>query len=472
MKDINLGKVLKDLGEEAILEQWEKHTPAHNFSLEYKKKKLEHLQNLQSLKGTMTKKTKPGKKRLIDAACVAAVLSLSVGVYAAVSVFSTKTAFDEGQGQASLSFETLANSEILPVEITPGYLPEGYEEWEEGKYSEGGEYGADGITMIQANYAKYVALGDTSSLEETTLGGVKAVIAVTEGAVYPYDIYLLYEDSGHIVEIMACDKLPLEEVKKVASNITITEVEDGGKSTVPAFSADQEDMVAEVVEEEPVAANQICRPGDTFADAFAAFQERDLKYTVENVTVSDTVPLEKVTEETTGGTQEDYERVMSFLKDDGTLKPFDRTVTLWQDNALVTQEMETVPVKYVEVTVKAENLSDEAAEDIGQYNVLTHLHGQEDGTFKKSYMGSKYVDMEGYRCENLYGITYDARQFLFDGSSYLDNPRHYFFSDFAPGETRELHFGYAVPEDEMDDLYMVFSGDSGEETYVQLDVQP
>ena len=80
-----------------------------------------------------------------------------------------------------------------------------------------------------------------------------------------------------------------------------------------------------------------------------------------------------MTPETTGGTQEDYDRVMSFLEEDGTFKPFTRTVTLWQDKQLVTQEMETVPVKYVEVTVKAENLSDEAAEDIGQYNTLKHI---------------------------------------------------------------------------------------------------
>ncbi|MCH1981825.1 DUF4367 domain-containing protein [Ruminococcus sp. OA3] len=467
MKDVNIEKVLKNLGEEAILEQWEKDTPGHNFSLNYKKKKLQLLQNTQQ----GNKKTTIKKKRLLAAACVAAVLSLSAGVYAAVSVFSTKVTFDEEQGQASLSFETLANSDIPPIEITPEYLPAGYQEWEEGKYSEGGEYAADGITIIQANYASYVALGDTSDLEETTLGGVKAVIAVTEGAAYPYDVFLLYEDTGHIVEIMACDKLSLEEVKEVAANIVITEVEGSGQNATAAFSAESDDMIEEA-EEDPVAAEQICQAGDTFADGFAAFEERDLQYTVENVTVSDTVPLDRVTQETTGSTQEDYDRVMSFLDEDGTLKPFTRTVTLWEDNRLVTREMETVLVKYVEVTVKAENLSSEAAEDIGQYNTLRHLYEQEDGTFKEAYLGSRYADMEGYRSEETYGITYDSRQFLFDGSSYLDDPKHYFFTDFAPGEVRELHFGYAVPEDELDDLYMLFSGDSGDETYVRLDVQP
>lgn len=466
MKDVNLERVLKDLGEEAILEQWEKDTHSHSFSLDYKRKKLQLLQNMQQGK----KRTVIKKKRLIAAACVAAALSLSVGVYAAVSVFSTKVSYDEEQGQASLSFETLANSDIPPIEITPEYLPAGYQEWDEGKYSEGGDYAADGLTITQANYAAYVALGDTSNLEETTLGGVKAVIAVTEGAAYPYDVFLLYEDTGHIVEIMACDKLSLEEVKEVASNIVITEVEGSGQNAAAAFSEDADDMIAEV-EEEPVAAGQICQPGDTFADGFAAFEGKDLQYTVENVTVSDTVPLDRVTPETTGGTQEDYDRVMSFLEEDGTFKPFARTVTLWQDKQLVTQEMETVPVKYVEVTVKAENLSDEAAEDIGQYNTLKHLYEQEDGTFKKSYLGSRYADMEGYRGEDTYGITYDSRQFLFDGSSYLGDPQHYFYTDFAPGEVRELHFGYAVPEDELDDLYMLFSGDSANETYVQLDTR-
>lgn len=39
MKDVNLERVLKDLGEEAILEQWEKDTHSHSFSLDYKRKK-------------------------------------------------------------------------------------------------------------------------------------------------------------------------------------------------------------------------------------------------------------------------------------------------------------------------------------------------------------------------------------------------------------------------------------------------
>ena len=111
-------------------------------------------------------------------------------------------------------------TEIPLINITPGYLPEGYLPLKDapGKYSPNGEPSAeDGILIYQNDYIYQPGSYNISNVEETTIGGVKAYINTSEGMLYKYKIDLIYEEDGQIITVGGT--VSLDELKKVAENI-------------------------------------------------------------------------------------------------------------------------------------------------------------------------------------------------------------------------------------------------------------
>ena len=77
------------------------------------------------------------------AAALALTMTATAGVYAAVSMFRVDVTETEGTDQVKVRVEKDGEGQILPIKITANYLPEGYQEWEEGKYSLNGVFALD-----------------------------------------------------------------------------------------------------------------------------------------------------------------------------------------------------------------------------------------------------------------------------------------------------------------------------------------
>ena len=110
------------------------------------------------------------------AAALALTMTATAGVYAAVSMFRVDVTETEGTDQVKVRVEKDGEGQILPIKITANYLPEGYQEWEEGKYSQGGTFGGSGLSIMDGGWCadwnetvEYI-LNDVSDVETLQVG--------------------------------------------------------------------------------------------------------------------------------------------------------------------------------------------------------------------------------------------------------------------------------------------------------------
>jgi len=144
----------------------------------------------------------------------------------------------------------------------------------------------------------------------------------------------------------------------------------------------------------------------------------------------------------------DYNQYLEFINEDGTLKEHERVnERKWENNKMNT-DTETVGMKFISVTLTMRNPFDKELKDINIYPRVYSMKETSNGTFEmlNDYWG----------CE----LSVDKAPFYFDQSDY--EGKHFYFCDFAPNETKEVHLVYAVDEDQIDNAYIHFnqSGDS------------
>ena len=297
----------------------------------------------------------------------------------------------EGTDQVKVRVEKDGEGQILPIKITANYLPEGYQEWEEGKYSLNGVFGGTGLSITDGGWCadwsetvEYI-LNDVSDVETLQVGDAQGVLIHREGYDYPYRMDLYYGDSGHVIIVDASREISREELLKVCENLTYTELTDSSE-TVSAYqfdagedggsflgSTDGKEEAGELYVE-AIPAGQVKKLNESFADGYGFADTVQLKVT--DIRVTDTVDVDKLTEETTG----DYASVMEHL-DGTTLKPYQRTVSEWKDKKLVERVLDTVDVKNVEVTVEVTNSGDENLDDVNMQPRWARYTAGQDGAF-------------------------------------------------------------------------------------------
>ena len=140
---------------------------------------------------------------------------------------------NEGTDQVKVRVEKDGDGQILPIKITANYLPEGYQEWEEGKYSQGGVFGGSGISITDGGWCadwnktvEYI-LNDVSDVETLQVGDAQGVLIHREGYDYPYRMDLYYGDSGHVIIVDASQDISREELLK-DPKLPIQILEDNG----------------------------------------------------------------------------------------------------------------------------------------------------------------------------------------------------------------------------------------------------
>lgn len=439
--------LLEKIGQLEEERQYDICTENHVFTDEYEIKK-------QRLLNTMEKNQKKEYKIhsfTSVAAALALVVGLSVTTYAAVKGIQAVISEDKEKNTVTYEVNHEPDDYIPPIEITAGYLPEGYQQWEECKYSPNGEYGANGISILDAGYLQNYSIGDVSQYEEQQIGDAKAVIIERKGYTYPWDIFLFYEEEGHVIEVMGCDSLSKKELMKVCEGLTYREAPElDPDRTYQAFSYDQlrENEEMETVEAETI-------PGGNIKGLNESILIDDINYTVTDIKISDTVNTQLLNNENT----DDYDQVMKCIQKDGTFAPLTRTVTEWNGEELQTRDLGTVPMKNVEVTVQVENQSEEDNDDVAMTPIWYTLQKQENGSYHLSEQIEGYEKDDNFRGFNCYSVGYEL-PYYFDSSAYVGST-HFFYMSLGAGETKEVHVLYAIPEDMLEQAYVQFPIDEG-----------
>lgn len=467
-KKINEEKFLHDLAEESILKDWNSPMEGEReFSESYrefrrslieqaetgKKGETEEMAEIIAMQPKKTKRKRFFKMPAGAAAAIAAVVLLSVGAYAISGLFhvESKEYTDESIGEYSYTFEAQEGAEVQPMQIVLGYLPEGYEFTEgAGERTTFGKYhkadGSGGLTIGIQDYSRQIRLPFISSEEETEINGIKTDILTRDGEIeYNHILLMFYEEEGQIVTMYGYKDISVDELKKVAENLSL---EPTGEATYVPEAADKGEEPQVYSESAPqILDENVVRIGESIPI------RNGLSFTVKNIELKDNL----------SGLPEEYfssaDHYEEFINEDGTIQSAEIGGTVWENNAMVEKSEGISPVKFAYVTLEIANTSEADLTDQYVYTSMVYRNPETNEAQMKGILGGFW------RASGMEPVYYD-------GSDYMDgeNNKHLFFSDFKAGETRTVHLGLFCLETEADNAYLVFRDWTGElePLYVKL----
>lgn len=404
---------------------------------------------------------------LAPVAAAAILLAASVTVIAAINGFFTKAT---NQSDDSIAYEFQINYELTPcaVTVTPHYIPEGYQESEPGslKYDKDG-LGQNGISLsvITANYLSYdqetLDVGSVKELESTTINGMEADLVTlnydTERTSRTFDkrIYLFNQKEGFVGVVYGGNDLSMEELKKVAENLEFTVTDQTLPYEDPQIvRAEQDDEAQEMTSEEQrqrkkwetgVPSEQIFQIGDTFAWGTDSDQT---SVTVLGAQICDSVsdlPAENFF---------DYETIQNLLDADGTLKPYERvsgTIPSYGEYTETSREL--ADQKFIKVSLRAENTSNDTQDYWAGAPVLTWLGAEENGFYAHADTYTEPLNSQEY------GLAEKDSPIYFDQSPFAGTmDSHFFYRELAPSESLEYTLVFIVDADRTENLYLNFGG--------------
>ncbi|MEW9080864.1 DUF4367 domain-containing protein [Terrisporobacter glycolicus] len=445
---IDIDRMAYLIGEEDAMEELDKFTEPHNFSKNYESEKMKMIKKVNGIDPIpMPNRKGKGmtrKKTIVLIAAITATLALSITAYGMCRKFFVTANRDEEAGTVTydVQYDVQSESKITEIpliNITPGYLPEGYEQYkgDTSKYSPNGEPSAeDGILIYQNDYIYQPESYNISNVEETTIGGVKAYIQTSEGMLYKYKIDLIYEEDGQIITVGGT--VSLEELKKVAENIKY--------EVIPGEFLELYDPKAEGINGEKddvyiapaVPADHVFNLREELSDE--AIPGKNLIFTVNKVEIMDKLP------EVNENYFWDYGEYLEAINEDGTLKDYKRSVSIkFGDNGL-NYVTETAGRKFAYVTLTLRNPSDKELKDVGVHPIIEYRTKASDGTLKAFPNDSRGGNE----------IAGGKWPIYFDQSDYSGT--HFFFCDFEPNETKEVHLIYLLDDDHIDDAYFTQRG--------------
>lgn len=412
------------------------------------------------------------RKWVLVGAAAAMIAASTLGVMAANGFF-TKEVTEQGE---NLTYDFHINYELTPgdVTVTPGYIPKGYQRFEEGKYDKDGQH-KNGISICGVNAAWLASQPDilqtaeVKNLEKTTLNHMEAHVLTlnwdTERSAHGFDkrIYLFNPEEGYVVIVYGGDDISKEELKKVADNLDI----QVNQTHTQAYASQEEMKKEQAAQEEWEASQeeaksrgaspeQVKLPGE----AFCWDGQENVQTTVESVRLVDSL---------TGYDQAyiaDYEELSYWAKEDGSLKSYERLT--FDNDTQKEVSREEVGQKLLEVKVKAENPTDEVIEYWAGAGQLCRMEQQGDGIYAYLDTWTEALDLE----HGLFQI--ERYPIYFDQAQHTGEDRNaFFFRDLQPRETLEFTLLYLVDEDMTDSMYLNYnvSGDISEDLFVDVSVE-
>ncbi|MDU1411840.1 MAG: DUF4367 domain-containing protein [Clostridium sp.] len=429
------------IGQEDAMEEFDKFTEPHNFSKEYKAEKMKMIksQSYKKLNSLHSKSSKGmmKKKIIVLVAAITATLAISATAYGLCRKYMITTIRDEEEGTVTYDVQSEADiTEIPLINITPEYLPEGYLPLANapGKYSPNGEpSGEEGILIYQNDYIYQPISGCISNVEETTIGGVRAIITTTEGDRYKNSIDLIYEEDGQIITVGGT--VSLDELKKVAENIKY-EVISG--EFLELYNPGEIKFTEDEHIAPAVPADHVFNLGDETVDESSS--KKKVIYKVNKVEILDKLP------EVNENYFWDYGEYLEAINEDGMIKDYERSVSIKWENNKMNYVTERAKRKFAYVTLTIRNPFDEELKNVGVTPIIEYRKKAEDGT------------LEAFPSDKRGGndIAFGKNSIYFDRSDYQGTS--FFFCDFGPRESKEIHLVYMLDEDHLDDAYFTESG--------------
>lgn len=427
----------------------------------------------------------------VSAAAAAAVIAgLGLTAFAAARALNVTVKEENGKAVQQVSVEP-TKKEAHKIEVTAGYVPEGYVYQEEGPFT--GKYRNEatggGMTLIPYNAAEvywFNMIGD-DRLEAiynkddfagtVELNGITANIFQTD-SIYQddnsviQDAYVFNEEEGYAIQVyLRGTGLPEDEVLKVAQNLQVTVLDETvAYATDEEIEAEKEMRASYVPAPAIIESSRVHQIGDviTAPDSIQSTEGADmadLQYIVKDAQILDTLPLDQYPKE---NYVPDYNSAVApLLNEDGTLKPHTRYPYTESARDINKDSGKEVNGKFLAVTVDITNTADSA----GEFYItptLKLLRNSNSGDGSESYEQFDYTEGTKAYLE----LNTDGAPFYQSVQQFTDNSKkHVRFAEIGAGETLECTFVYVVDEDCVDNACLEFfdmGGSSALYPYVKL----
>lgn len=396
------------------------------------------------------------------AALCTAVIGVPVGVLAATGFFQKETKLESG----TLTYHFSVNYDLQPgvFDVTPNYIPDGYAGDGMKYHSEDGWkkdfsllpiWNTADLAREENSFTQY----HVENVEHTTLSGMSADIVTFQDAdknESPTFIFLFNEAEGYVMEVWGDYGVSVDELTKIADNLTITRTgidvsasEQGLTEDVEKTTADQDGQEWSVppAADLNLSAEQIVPLGQSYTSSH--WDGSVVTFTVLDAQISDTLG----TVDTTCFVN--YDELTPWLNADGSLRPYTRR-QYSQDGLDVIAE-ETMEQRFLRVRVRAEMSCDEAAmqealahgcdpEDIGQIALdacVKRLGEEHDGIYEW------FSDNYGPVPNEHYFLQRDSRCIYLDAPNPLPGGM-FFYRDMQDGDCVEYDMIFVIDRDAAD----------------------
>lgn len=414
--------------------------------------------------GSRTVRKRKRKAWVTIAAAAALVAGLGVTVYAAGQFFSAQLTQEGDKLTYSLAIDP-AEKEAHEIQVTPGYVPEGYVYQEEGPYESKwyNEETGGSMSVIPYNAAELYEISQTqddplhapfnedSFVKAVDIQGMSVDIFSSEGDYIDSDetiqnIFVFNEEWGYAVHVyLDGPDLADDEAVRVAEGLDI-EVLD---TTVPYPT---EEEIAAINEENQRIENEIKNAASGITDDSirglnnvmkidGSIYDHGIEYQAVDIQVTDTLPPDEFPEE---NFIVDYDSTLAeYVNEDGSLKPHKRFT-----NA-ASRKTESAEASFIIVTTKIRNTGD-TAQDVYLSPFLRHLDENGNGTYRLSQPRDKSSPAQ----ESWKRLTTDS--FPFYQSAPNNGETEELFTTIHPGEEIECTSVYVADNDCLDSAYMQY----------------
>ena len=414
--------------------------------------------------GSRTVRKRKRKAWVTIAAAAALVAGLGVTVYAAGQFFSAQLTQEGDKLTYSLAINP-AEKEAHEIQVTPGYVPEGYVYQEEGPYKSKwyNEETGGSMSVIPYNAAELYEISQTqddplhapfnedSFVKAVDIQGMSVDIFSSEGDYIDSDetiqnIFVFNEEWGYAVHVyLDGPDLADDEAVRVAEGLDI-EVLD---TTVPYPT---EEEIAAINEENQRIENEIKNAASGITDDSirglndvmkidGSIYDHGIEYQAVDIQVTDTLPPDEFPEE---NFIVDYDSTLAeYVNEDGSLKPHERFT-----NA-ASRKTESAEASFIIVTTKIRNTGD-TAQDVYLSPFLRHLDENGNGTYRLSQPRDKSSPAQ----ESWKRLTTDG--FPFYQSAPNNGETEELFTTIHPGEEIECTSVYVADNDCLDSAYMQY----------------
>ena len=414
--------------------------------------------------GSRTVRKRKRKAWVTIAAAAALVAGLGVTVYAAGQFFSAQLTQEGDKLTYSLAIDP-AEKEAHEIQVTPGYVPEGYVYQEEGPYESKwyNEETGGSMSVIPYNAAELYEISQTqddplhapfnedSFVKTVDIQGMSVDIFSSEGDYIDSDetiqnIFVFNEEWGYAVHVyLDGPELADDEAVRDAEGLDI-EVLD---TTVPYPT---EEEIAAINEENQRIENEIKNAASGITDDSirglndvmkidGSIYDHGIEYQAVDIQVTDTLPPDEFPEE---NFIVDYDSTLAeYVNEDGSLKPHERFT-----NA-ASRKTESAEASFIIVTTKIRNTGD-TAQDVYLSPFLRHLDENGNGTYRLSQPRDKSSPAQ----ESWKRLTTDG--FPFYQSAPNNGETEELFTTIHPGEEIECTSVYVADNDCLDSAYMQY----------------